>query len=182
MQEKYCVFLRGINVNGIKIKMEALVDAFNIMGFSEARTILATGNVVISYAQNNREDLKPHIEKGLAGYFNYDAYVFLRSFDEIKDIFLTSQTLLVPEGFHCYYLLCDNDKLPSELKQIFDTVSKLPDEQFILHNKGAFWLVPKGSTLSSNFGSKILGEKKYKAGLTSRNISTIEKVYKATQI
>jgi len=42
MEEEYCVFLRGINVNGIKIKMDALKKAFQRMGFTNVKTILAT--------------------------------------------------------------------------------------------------------------------------------------------
>ena len=46
MAETFAAFLRGINVNGNKIKMDALKEAFAGMGFTRARTVLNTGNVV----------------------------------------------------------------------------------------------------------------------------------------
>jgi hypothetical protein len=39
------------------------------------------------------------------------------------------------------------------------------------------WIVAKGETLSSDFGSMVLGNKKYKEKLTSRNINTIERIF-----
>ena len=48
MNEKYCVFLRGINVNGIKIKMQDLKAVLTNLGFTDVKTILATGNVILT--------------------------------------------------------------------------------------------------------------------------------------
>ncbi len=178
---KYCIFLRGINVNGIAIKMDALKDAFGRMGFTGARTILATGNVIIGVPEgaDHREEIKSSVESGLSGYFSYDAHVIVRSCPEIRDICLAAETLDVPEDCHNYYLLCDDEEMPSGLKNLFDSLPHAPQEQLFPSGGGAFWTVPKGSTLSSDFGSKVLGAKKYKSRLTSRNINTIQKVYKA---
>ena len=41
----YAVFLRGINVGGINIKMAALREALQAAGFQDAGTLLASGNV-----------------------------------------------------------------------------------------------------------------------------------------
>ena len=47
----YAVFLRGINVGGINIKMAALRDALQAAGFQDAGTLLASGNVVLTTTQ-----------------------------------------------------------------------------------------------------------------------------------
>ena len=44
----YAMFLRGINVGGINIKMADLRDALKDAGFADAKTLLASGNVVLS--------------------------------------------------------------------------------------------------------------------------------------
>lgn len=180
MEEKFCAFLRGINVNGISIKMDALKEAFIKMGFSDAKTILATGNAIFTLAEGNncRQQSKSYIEKELSRYFLYDAHVIMRSSREIQDIFFASQTIDVPAECHNYHLLCDDGELLSDLKQLFDSMPHVPQEQLTILKCGAFWSVPKGSTLNSYFGSKILGNKKYKSILTSRNINTIQKIYK----
>ncbi len=180
MREKYCAFLRGINVNGISIKMDALREAFINMGFPDAKTILATGNVIFTLTDENEEiqDSKSYIEKELSNYFLYDAHVIIRSSSEIQDIFLAAQTINVPAECHNYYLLCDDKDLLLKLKQLFDSMPHAPQEQLVILECGAFWTVPKGSTLSSDFGSKVLGNKKYKSRLTSRNINTIQNINK----
>jgi len=181
MEEKYCAFLRGINVNGITIKMGALKDAFIKMGFPDARTILATGNVIFTLAEENHIEGGPtaYIEKVLSQCFGFDAHVIMRSSGEIQDISDAAQTMDIPEEYHNYYLLCDDREKLLELMQLFDSVPHEPSEQFNIYKSGAFWMVPQGSTLSSNFGSKVLGNQKYKSVLTSRNMNTIRKIHKA---
>lgn len=181
MEKRYCVFLRGINVNGISIKMDALKEAFIRMGFPDAKTILATGNVIITFAEGARggPETQSYLEKELGEYFHYEAHVILRSYKQIEDVALAASTMTVPEGCHHYYLLCDDQALLSELKDLFHAMPHSEHEQFMPLESGAFWIVPKGATLSSEFGAKILGNKKYKNRLTSRNMNTIEKIYQA---
>jgi len=180
MSGEYCVFLRGINVNGIKIKMEDLKEVFCTMGFLGVKTILATGNVMVSLPEESKtgQELKSFIEKELSEHFHYEAHVILRSKKEIQNIFSAAKNITVPEGCHNYLLLCDEHEIYLELKDSFDLQPHTPQEQLILSESGAFWIVPKGFTLDSAFGSKILGNKKYKSVLTSRNVNTIEKIYK----
>lgn len=184
MREKCCIFLRGINVNGISIKMQDLKAGFYAMGFTEVQTILATGNVIVTKPEDSRDDvaLKACIEKGLSEHFGYDAHIILRNQKEILEISSIAQTHSVPEGYHHYLLLCDHKALPFELKQLYDAMDHAPNEQLILSEHDAFWVIPKGDTLASDFGSKILGSKKYKSRLTSRNMNTIEKVVKAISV
>lgn len=181
MGEKYCVFLRGVNVNGINIKMNVLKEAFCNMGFQDPKTILATGNVIIYFSECNsyRQKLKSFIEEELSKYFQYDAHVIILSNKEIQEICAAAQTIDVPEGFHNYCLLSDDKELFLELKDLFDAVSHMPSEKLVILECGTFWIVSKGDTLNSHFGSKVLGNKKYKSRLTSRNINTIQKVYKS---
>ena len=99
MDEKYCAFLRGINVNGISIKMDALKEAFVRMGFPDAKTILATGNVIftLSERKHSTQEAKAYIEKELSEHFLYNVHVIMRSSREIQNIFFAAQTIHVPE-------------------------------------------------------------------------------------
>ncbi len=177
MLKKYCAFLRGVNVNGITIKMNDLKAAFTEMGFLDVKTILATGNVIFSAeAAASEHELKSRIESGLSNYFHYEAYVFVLGEKAIQDIVTAARNNTVPDGYHHYSLLFDEEKLSIKLKVLFDSIPKIQQEQFIPHPYGAFWIVPKGSTLDSEFGSKVLGSRQYKSLLTSRNLNTIEKI------
>jgi uncharacterized protein (DUF1697 family) len=176
---KYCAFLRGINVNGIKIKMDALREEFHKMNLSDVQTILATGNVIFNLPKGNcdKQELKAFIEKELSKNFNYDSHIILRDREEITNIYSEEKKITVPEEYHNYIIFCDDHELLFELKYLFDSLPHVSQEQLILSKYGLYWIVPKGFTLSSDFGSRVLGDKKYKSRLTTRNINTIEKIY-----
>lgn len=181
MSEKYCIFLRGVNVNGVKMKMVDLKCAFAEMSFANAKTILATGNVIIASSENDMATMKALIEKGLGGYFKYDANIFIRSKDGLEAVISASKGIGAPPDCHLYYLICDDPIVTAELYNLFNSLPHQNNEMFYIMDSGAFWVVPVGETLESPFGSKALGDKKYKAKLTSRNINTIEKILQAMQ-
>ncbi|QNK39838.1 DUF1697 domain-containing protein [Caproicibacter fermentans] len=175
MAETFAAFLRGINVSGNKIKMDDLKEAFAGMGFTGARTVLNTGNVVFM-AEQSMQEVKPLIENRLKVTLGYDAPVYLRSVSELETLQDVTRTLSVPEDCHLYLLLCDSAALPKELDMLFTTTPHSENEQFHPAAGDAFWIVPKGQTLSSPFGAKVLGAKRHQNRLTSRNWNTIEKV------
>jgi uncharacterized protein (DUF1697 family) len=174
-----CVFLRGVNVGGIKLKMEELKKAFAALSFPDAKTVLASGNVIIPDDGRDRAALKSEIEAALSGAFNYDANVFLRSAFELRSVLAASKTVTLPPDCHLYYLICDSRDALGELDKLFTTLPHKAGETYIPLESGAFWIVPVGETLESAFGTKVLGDKKYKSLLTSRTIGTVEKILAA---
>lgn len=176
---RYCVFLRGINVNGISIKMKALQKVFLDMGYPDAKTVLATGNVCITLPEG--EGPKAHkakIEQGLSSVFSYDAHVMLRSDKELHALVDHAETMDAPAGCHIYALLIEERDAGLSLKAAFEAAARGPEEQFLPLEQDALWIVPKGETLKTEFGAKVLGSKRYKSVLTSRNINTLGKVDK----
>ncbi|HWQ57574.1 MAG TPA: DUF1697 domain-containing protein, partial [Clostridia bacterium] len=177
MAETVCALLRGINVNGVAIRMEALRAAFAELGFPGAKTVLATGNVVFSDAEHVGEaGLKRRVEAGLSARFAYGAHAFLRSKPEIDALLTAAEEIGVPEGCHLYALFFDVPEAASELPELFASAPRLPGERLAVQGRDAFWTVPKGSTTDSAFGEKILGSRKYRTLTTSRNINTVQKI------
>ena len=173
---KYCIFLRGINVNGIKIKMNDLKDFFIKLGFIEVKTILATGNIIISMHEGMKNiNLKEYLETELSKTFSYDAHVIIRSMSEIEVICMKANEIQLPEEYHLYVLLFNSEEVAMEVGTIFETIHST-SERLIPLRRDMLWIVAKGETLKSEFGSKILGNKKYRDKLTSRNFNTIKKM------
>lgn len=183
MGNRYCALLRGVNVKGTSMKMDDLKAAFTKMGFSNIKTLLTSGNVIFDTDKAlSKEELKSLIEEELGSYFNYEAYVFVRDTKEIQELLIDSASLPASEGCHYYALVCDDIAVFEELWKLFESIRHEPMEQFLVKASNAFWVVPKGSTLSSEFGSKVLGKKQYKSCLTSRNLNTMEKILKAMTV
>lgn len=181
MASKYVLLMRGINVNGVSMKMKDLKDALIGLGYPDVQTILATGNIILTQdaSQAFGELETAEIARALGKEFQYDCHLFLRTGDEIGDVVAAASAVEVPDEFHHYCLFCDHKEVVSELSGLFASAPKAPGERFIPVGREAFWIVPKGSTLGTDFGSKVLGKKAYKSRLTSRNINTVNKIYAA---
>lgn len=83
----YVALLRGINVGGNRpIKMAALREVFEKMGFEHVETVLNSGNVIFSSAEADMGVLEQRIRPQLFEQFGHDRPVMLRTIDEIRDI------------------------------------------------------------------------------------------------
>ncbi len=178
--DKLAVFLRGVNVNGIHIKMDELKDVLESLSYKNVITVLATGNVIATTMEKQvpYESHKSIIEEGIGSYFKYDCNVILKTPKEIHDIINETSGHTVPEAYHHYIFLSNDDSVGNRLTTLFYNCNRVDKEQFIVGDYGMYWIVPKGSTLKSDFGSKVLGKKEFKNLLTSRTINTLEKMSK----
>ncbi|MHB8894719.1 MAG: DUF1697 domain-containing protein [Candidatus Geothermincolia bacterium] len=80
-------FLRGINVGGRKpVKMDALKTAFESLGFSDVRTVLASGNVLFESPETDPSRVAARIRDGLAEIFGGGPGVMVRTAGDINDL------------------------------------------------------------------------------------------------
>jgi uncharacterized protein (DUF1697 family) len=157
--------------------MKELKEFFVGLGFMDVKTILATGNVLVTLDEDRlKNDRKETIERELSKAFSYDAHIIIRSRSEIEAICMEASKIQLPQDYHLYVLLCDSEEVVTELSTVFGRMEHSKTEQVAPYRKELLWMIPKGDTLKSEFGSKILQSKKYKDKLTSRNINTIEKL------
>ena len=83
---QYIALLRGINVGGKGIiKMYALRDEFERLGFSSVRTYINSGNVIFATDMADRAKIEKKIEKSLAAAFGYKTRVLIRSKKDIEN-------------------------------------------------------------------------------------------------
>lgn len=78
---RYIALLRGINLGKRRIKMDDLRTAFVDLGFEDAQTLIASGNVVFSAGESS--GLARRIEDGLKSRFGFDVPTILRSQDDL---------------------------------------------------------------------------------------------------
>ena len=180
MIDRVCVFMRGINVNGLRFKMKDLKNVFEDIGFEDVKTVLASGNVIIQidFQDVNLETLQIQIEEKLRERFKYEAYTQLRSTDQLKSILDQARDFQIQENLQTYLLICDDLTLQKELFTLFHSCKHKKQEEVSVIDQDLIWIVPKGHTLNTEFGKTILGKKEYKHRLTSRNINTINRSYK----
>lgn len=171
---KYCAFLRGVNVKGTNMKMAEVCRVFKEAGMDEVSSVLASGNIVFS-SDKNADDLKKRLEKAMSGHFSYEAFLFIKSQEEIQNC-LDHNPFEKNEDLHSY-VFAGNKGTEETLMQEFENASKAERETAKIVDHTFYWQVPKGNTLDSGFG-KILGKKSLKDQFTSRNVNTFEKILK----
>ena len=86
-QNKYVAFLRGINVGGnTLIKMEDLRKVFELLGFVNVRTILASGNVIFESLEKDTSIISKNIALKLQRLFGREIVVIVRTLDDLKNL------------------------------------------------------------------------------------------------
>ena len=90
----YAVFLRGINVGGINIKMADLRQALQDCPFTGVKTLLASGNVVLA-SELEPAAVKDVFEACLRDSFGYDAWVVVLTADHLTNFSTPPRRLTV---------------------------------------------------------------------------------------
>ena len=177
--DKYCAFLRGVNVNGKTMKMEDARSAFEMAGMTDVVSVLASGNIVFSAAdiaeaaERPQDTLRKLLEQALSARFGSQVSLFVKNADEVADMLSSSPFAEDPDS-QVYVFICE----PGFERILLDEFGKIvpAGKEFAEISGGFFyWQCAKGMTLDSGF-SKILGRKNMKEKFTSRNLNTIAKV------
>jgi uncharacterized protein (DUF1697 family) len=168
----YAVFLRGINVGGINIKMAVLKDALASAGFAGVKTLLASGNVVLT-SEEEAAAVKQKFEKCLRDTFGYDAWVVVLAAQRVAELVDACPYPEDDKSTHTYITLSSDTARLDELDAAGAALEG--SEQRRLGPEALAWLAPAGGTLDSPF-SKVSAKAKFKASTTTRNLRTLIKV------
>lgn len=168
----YAVFLRGINVGGINIKMAELRDALEACNFAGVKTLLASGNVALA-SDLGAPAVKKDVEGCLRKAFGYDAWVVVLTADQVAGIVGACPYPADDKSTHTYITLASDTSM---LDELFEAGARLDGaQQHRLAPEAMAWLAPAGGTLVSPF-SKLSSKPRYKSSTTTRNLRTMIKV------
>jgi uncharacterized protein (DUF1697 family) len=169
---RYAAFLRGVNVGGVNLPMTKVAAALGDAGFSDVRTILASGNVVLE-SRSKADAVRKKAEAALRDRFGYDAWVLVYDVDTVRSIVDGYPFEPEVEGYQSYVTFVAD---PAVLDELTALSSDARADEKIARGAGVvYWQVPKNSTLDSTIG-KTMGKKRYKSSTTTRNLRTLAKV------
>ncbi|MBP2216254.1 DUF1697 domain-containing protein [Arthrobacter sp. CAN_C5] len=188
----YAVFLRGVNVGGITLKMAELRTAIGTLPVTRVATQLASGNLTCS-SDLTTQDLKDAVEALLRSAFGYDAWVVILDAGRLRELVDACPFPADDPTTHTYITLFSN---PAALTDLVEAIDKTVTSRAAASNEAvasdsestgalgdfrvlgpdaAAWLAPRGGTLDSPL-SKILGKPHFKNSSTTRNLRTLHKV------
>ncbi len=172
----YAVMLRGVNIGGVKLAMSDLRNLAENLGYAGAKTVLASGNLLVK-TEDSADTVKRRVTESLSEFMHRHMHCVVRSRVQIER--LLEQTPDAPEGFH-HYILFSDAPVADELIALYSGYPLGEGERLFALLEDLHWIVKKGDTLKG-FGSTALGNKKYQAFLTSRNLNTVQKIMHGLQ-
>jgi uncharacterized protein (DUF1697 family) len=169
---RYAAFLRGVNVGGVNLKMADVAESFRGAGFTDVRTILASGNVVLTAAAA-ASTVRTAAESTLRRQFGYDAWVLVYDVATVRSIVDGYPFEPDVADHHSYVTFVSDPAVLDELTGI--AAEHGPDEKIARGDGVLYWQVPKSATLDSTIG-RTMGKRRYKPSTTTRNLRTLGKV------
>ncbi|AIY00904.1 hypothetical protein ART_1305 [Arthrobacter sp. PAMC 25486] len=167
----YAVFLRGINVGGINLKMANLRTALATLPLGYVKTLLASGNVVCAY-DGTAPELKSMVETLLRERFGYDAWVVITDAAQLDHIIEACPWPADDANTHSYVTLSSD---PAVLDELARHGGEIPGVELArLSPEAIAWPAAAGGTLDSPF-SKLTARPRYKSTTTTRNLRTLLK-------
>jgi uncharacterized protein (DUF1697 family) len=162
---RYAAFLRAINIGGRRITGPELCKPFAAMGFGDARSFRASGNVVFDAP---RKPSEKRIEQQLEEALGYEVVVFLRTAADLRA--LSGGQPFEPDArYHMMFLKA----LPSATKQRDVLALGSDDDKLAWGPRELFWR-PRGRMLESELDlkrvEKLLGLN------TMRTNGTVEQI------
>ncbi len=171
----YAVFLRGINVGGINLKMADLRAALATLPLGRTKTLLASGNVVCAF-DGTAAKLKVMVETLLRERFGYDAWVVVTTAAQLDAIIGACPWPADDASTHSYVTLSSD---PAVLDELARHGGEIAGVEFArLSPEAIAWPAKAGGTLDSPF-SKLTARPRYKSTTTTRNLRTLLKCQEA---
>ncbi|MGD1252905.1 DUF1697 domain-containing protein [Mycobacterium seoulense] len=169
---EYAAFLRGVNVGGVNLKMAEVARALTGAGFTNVRTILASGNVVLE-SRAGAAAVRKKAEATLREKFGYDAWVLVYDLATVRAVVDAYPFEPEVDGYQSYVTFVADKAVLDELATLGEGAG--PHERIGVGAGVIYWQVPKGGTLDSTIG-KTMGKPRYKSSTTTRNLRTLAKV------
>lgn len=165
---RYAAFLRGISP--MNAKMPELRRAFEIAGFNEVRTVLASGNVLFDARKQSEEALARKAEEAMTQHLGRSFRTIVRSVDALRE-------LLEADAFASF-------RLPPEAKRVITFLREPPGKKLALpiERDGARILAISGREACTAYVPNPRGpvfmtllEKTFGTDITTRTWKTVEK-------
>lgn len=171
---KYIAFLRAINVSGRYIKMDALTEYFEQLGYQAVETFINTGNVVFESPSDSAIALATEIETAIAPLLGFKSEVFVRTAAELQAILATAATFMpqVPTGGEVNVAFL-NAPL-TEVQAAALTALNSNVDEFQVQGSEVYWICRVAQN-ASKFSNGVF-EQKLKLRSTFRRVSMLNKM------
>ena len=162
--------LRGVNVGGVRFAMADLRAALQEAGFADVRTVLASGNVLVTTDDDPRTTAD-RVHDVILQRFGFDLAAIAVDLDAVRTAVATYPFPRTSDR-HAYVVFASD---PAAVRALIVGDALDDDEQVAAGEGVLHWTVPKGRTIDSVFGRR-LAHRVREGTVTTRNLNTLEKI------
>lgn len=172
---KFVLFLRGVNVGGVKILMKDLAALLSDAGYGQVKTVLASGNAIVEATDDNPSVLREHCEALLAIHYSREIPCLAFTADEVHEL-AEDFPVQLPDAtgeYHRYLSLCASQEDAHQLHLAATALDSA--QQTALRGRALCWVSPKGQSLDTPV-AKLVAAQSRKFLITTRNLNTLVKL------
>lgn len=159
----YVALLRGVNVGGRQLKMADLKAMADKLGYKNARTYIASGNLLFVTGAAEAK-VKEQLQAALKSHFGKPVEVMVRTAAEMKAV-ADANPFAEEPGNRVVAIFFDE----AQSDEVIASARNVDDERLALGRREIYVHFPSGQGRSKlKFGGKALG--------TARNMNTVAKL------
>ena len=171
----HALFLRGVNVGGVKILMKDLAALLGDAGSDPVKTLLASGNVVVGSPEPDPLRVKDSVAQALRERYGRDIGVLVQDEDQLASIMAGYPFESPGDGIarHRYLVFTPSDRDAGGI--LAGAPAPADSERVAQLGPCICWEVPRGDSLGSPL-AKHFAKAATSTLVTTRNMNTIGKV------
>lgn len=174
---RYVALLRGINVGGHRmIKKDELQAIFEGCGFTDVRTVLASGNVVFSSDWTDETELQATIEAALEEGVGYHVDVMVRTISYLNELIELDPFAKAQDWDNVKMYVTFLTRAPEQPPELPVDLGDQNTLALSLHNREFFAVARKDRQGAYGDFSKFMREAFGKQPVTTRNWRTVVKL------
>ncbi|MBV9927543.1 MAG: DUF1697 domain-containing protein [Acidobacteria bacterium] len=171
----FVALLRGINVGGKNmIRMSALKESFEGMGFGDVTTYINSGNVVFRTQEGDARKLERDIEGVLSKEHGLDCKVVVRSFAEMAGLLKSLPETWDGDPLRKYNVIFLRHSVDDE--NILNELEPEGEVEQVVYLPGTLLWSARVSDIGRTSFHKLPGRKLFQE-MTVRNTNTTRKLY-----
>ena len=170
--QRYALFLRGVNVGGVTVKSAELKTSLTEAGFANVRTVLASGNALVT-SDLDAQEVKRSAEEAIKHTFDREIPVIVRSQSQVAELVAHSPYDADSESHHAYVVLVESQQDVTTLLGL--TPPSEIDESTAAGEHALYWRCPRGSSLDKP-ASKATTRAAKAILMTTRNVRTLRRL------
>jgi uncharacterized protein (DUF1697 family) len=175
-RQRFVALLRGINVGGHRVKMDALRRHFEALRLRNVETFIASGNVIFDAPAGDIAAPERRIERHLAKVLGFEAPVFIRTVDEIATAVASVPFPRFSETDSLTITFLRTEPDPAAKEAVLALAS--PVDEFRFRGREVYWLCHGKISEVSLAWPKLekLAKSAKSIDGTSRNITSVRKL------